>query len=157
MGDNMDFKRNKLLRITLNIVGITLFLLLSLVFYKLLIQLHYYYLFITIPMLFLSLTVIVECIIRLLLIIVSLIFGRNDNDEVNEFIENSIKKVSNLTKYVLIGIFATLLFSIMVLDITLCVFYEKYVLVALSIVIWILLYYILFRVIVKMIRKEIRL
>ena len=157
MGDNMDFKRNKLLRITLNIVGITLFLLLSLVFYKLLIQLHYYYLFITIPMLFLSLTVIVECIIRLLLIIVSLIFGRNDNDEVNEFIENAIKKVSNLTKYVLIGIFAALLFSIMVLDITLCVFYEKYILVALSIVIWILLYYILFRVIVKMIRKEIRL
>lgn len=157
MGDNMDFKRNKLLRITLNIVGITLFLLLSLVFYKLLIQLHYYYLFITIPMLFLSLTVIVECIIRLLLIIISLIFGRNDNDEVNEFIETAIKKVSNLTKYVLIGIFAALLFSIMVLDITLCVFYEKYILVALSIVIWILLYYILFRVIVKMIRKEIRL
>lgn len=157
MGDNMDFKRNKLLRITLNIVGITLFLLLSLFFYKLLIQLHYYYLFITIPMLFLSLTVIVECIIRLLLIIVSLIFGRNDNDEVNEFIENAIKKVSNLTKYVLIGIFAALLFSIMVLDITLCVFYEKYILVALSIVIWVLLYYILFRVIVKMIRKEIRL
>lgn len=157
MGDNMDFRRNKLIRITSNIVGITLFLLVSLLFYKLLVELHYYYLFITIPMLLLSLTIITQCIIRLLLLIVSLIFGRNDNDEVNDFIENSIKKVGNLTKYILIGIFAALLFSIMVLDIILCVFYEKYVLVALSIVVWILLYYILFRVIVKMIRKEIRL
>jgi ABC-type transport system involved in Fe-S cluster assembly fused permease/ATPase subunit len=108
-------------------------------------------------MLFLSLTIVLECIIKLLLVIVSLIFGRNDNDEVNEFIEKGIKGVSNLTKYVLIGIFAALLFSLMVLDIIICVFYEKYILVALSIVIWILLYYILFRVIVKMIRKEIRL
>lgn len=157
MGDNMDFKRNKLFRITSNIVGITIFLLLSLIFYKMLIEMHYYYLFITIPMLFLSLTVIAQCVLRLLLLIVSLIFGRNDNDEVNEFIEKSIKKVSSITKYVLIGIFAALLFSIMVLDIILCVFYEKYVLVALSIVVWILLYYILFRIIVKMIRKEIRL
>lgn len=157
MGDNMDFRRNKLIRITTNIVGITLFLLIFLIFYKLLVKLNYYYLFVTIPMLFLSGTVILQCIIKLLLIIVSLIFGRNDNNEVNEFIERTIKKVNNLTKYVLIGIFAALLFSIMVLDIIICVLYEKYVLVALSIVVWILLYYILFRVIVKMIRKEIRL
>ena len=153
----MDFKRNKLVRITTSIVGITLFLIIYIVIYKLLLKLNYYYLFITIPMLFLSLTIVLECIIKLLLVIVSLIFGRNDNDEVNEFIEKGIKGVSNLTKYVLIGIFAALLFSLMVLDIIICVFYEKYILVALSIVIWILLYYILFRVIVKMIRKEIRL
>lgn len=157
MGDNMDFKRNKLIRITTNIVGITIFLILSLLFYNLLIKLNYYYLFITVPMLFMSLTIIIQCVIKLLLIIVSLIFGRNDNDEVEEFIEKAIKKVNNLAKYVLIGIFAALLFSIMVLDIIMCVFYEKYILVALSIVVWILLYYILFRVIVKMIRKEIRL
>ena len=157
MGDIMFLKRNKLLRITLNIVGITLFSMLSLVTYQTLVEIQYYYLFIIIPMLFLSLTLIIECLIRLLLLIVSLIFGRNGNEEINDFIENSIKQVNRLTKYVLIGIFAALLFSIMVLDIILCVFHEKYTLVALSIVVWILLYYVLFRVIVKMIKKEIKL
>ena len=153
----MFLKRNKLLRITLNIVGITLFSMLSLVTYQTLVEIQYYYLFIIIPMLFLSLTLIIECLIRLLLLIVSLIFGRNGNEEINDFIENSIKQVNRLTKYVLIGIFAALLFSIMVLDIILCVFHEMYTLVALSIVVWILLYYVLFRVIVKMIKKEIKL
>ncbi len=157
MGDNMEFKRNKLLRMAFNIAGITVFSVLSLYFYKLLIELHYFYLFVTIPMLFLSITIVFECIIRLFLLIFSLLFGQNGNDEVNDYIENVIKKVGNLTKYVLIGIFAALLFSIMVLDIVLCVFYEKYVLVALSIVVWIMLYYALFRVIVKLIKKEIRL
>ena len=157
MGDIMFLKRNKLLRITLNIVGITLFSMLSLVTYQTLVEIQYYYLFIIIPMLFLSLTLIIECLIRLLLLIVSLIFGRNGNEEINDFIENSIKQVNRLTKYVLIGIFAALLFSIMVLDIILCVFHEMYTLVALSIVVWILLYYVLFRVIVKMIKKEIKL
>lgn len=157
MGDIMVINRNKLLRITLNIVGITLFSMLSLVTYQTLVEIQYYYLFIIIPMLFLSLTLIIECLIRLLLLIVSLIFGRNGNEEINDFIENSIKQVNRLTKYVLIGIFAALLFSIMVLDIILCVFHEMYTLVALSIVVWILLYYVLFRVIVKMIKKEIKL
>lgn len=153
----MNFKRNKLLSITLNIVIITIFLLAFVINTQLLLELKYYYLFITIPMLFLCLTMIISSVIKLLLVISSLIFGRHDNDEVNEYIEKIINKINDLTKYVLIGIFTTLLTSVMVLDIILCVLNEKYLLVALSIVVWILLYYILFRQIVKLIRKEIRL
>lgn len=153
----MNFKRNKLLSITLNIVIITIFLLAFVINTQLLLELKYYYLFVTIPMLFLCLTMIISSIIKLLLVISSLIFGRHDNDEVNEYIEKIINKINDLTKYVLIGIFTTLLTSVMVLDIILCVLNEKYLLVALSIVVWILLYYILFRQIVKLIRKEIRL
>lgn len=153
----MNFKRNKLLNITLNIVIITIFLLAFVINTQLLLELKYYYLFVTIPMLFLCLTMIISSIIKLLLVISSLIFGRHDNDEVNEYIEKIINKINDLTKYVLIGIFTTLLTSVMVLDIILCVLNEKYLLVALSIVVWILLYYILFRQIVKLIRKEIRL
>lgn len=153
----MNFKRNKLLNITLNIVIITIFLLAFVINTQLLLELKYYYLFVTIPMLFLCLTMIISSVIKLLLVISSLIFGRHDNDEVNEYIEKIINKINDLTKYVLIGIFTTLLTSVMVLDIILCVLNEKYLLVALSIVVWILLYYILFRQIVKLIRKEIRL
>jgi hypothetical protein len=153
----MNFKRNKLLSITLNIVIITIFLLAFVINTQLLLELKYYYLFVTIPMLFLCLTMIISSVIKLLLVISSLIFGRHDNDEVNEYIEKIINKINDLTKYVLIGIFTTLLTSVMVLDIILCVLNEKYLLVALSIVVWILLYYILFRQIVKLIRKEIRL
>ena len=151
----MNFKRNKLLSITLNIVIITIFLLAFVINTQLLLELKYYYLFVTIPMLFLCLTMIISSVIKLLLVISSLIFGRHDNDEVNEYIEKIINKINDLTKYVLIGIFTTLLTSVMVLDIILCVLNEKYLLVALSIVVWILLYYILFRQIVKLIRKEI--
>lgn len=153
----MNFKRNKVLNITLNIVVITFFLMCFVINYQLLIELKYYYLFVTLPMLFLSLIMILSSIIKLLLIISSLIFGRHDNDEVSEYIEKIIKKVNNLTKYILIGIFTTLLTSVMILDIILCVAHDKYLLVALSIVVWILLYYILFKQIVRIIRKEIRL
>lgn len=153
----MNFKRNKLLNITLNIVVITIFLMAFVINNQLLLELKYYYLFVTIPMLFLCVVMIISSVIKLLLIISSLIFGRHDNDEVSEYIEKIIKKINNLTKYVLIGVFTALLTSVMILDITLCVLNDKYLLVALSIVVWILLYYILFKQIVRLIRKEIRL
>ena len=68
-----------------------------------------------------------------------------------------VTKVKNICNYTLIGIFTALLTSVMILDIILCVVFEKYVLVALSIVIWVLLYYMLFTEVIKMIKKEIRL
>ena len=89
----MNFKRNKLLSITLNIVIITIFLLAFVINTQLLLELKYYYLFITIPMLFLCLTMIISSVIKLLLVISSLIFGRHDNDEVNEYIEKIINKI----------------------------------------------------------------
>lgn len=149
--------RNSFLEITKCIVNISIFLVLSIVFYELILKLHYFYLFITIPMLFLFITITLENIIIMFFQISKLIFGRNDNTEVSDFIEKSIKKVKSISKYTLIGVFTALLTSVMILDIILCVVFEKYILVALSIVIWVLLYYMLFTEVIKMIKREIRL
>ena len=149
--------RNSFLEITKCIVNISIFLVLSIVFYELILRLHYFYLFITIPMLFLFITITLENIIIMFFQISKLIFGRNDNTEVSDFIEKSIKKVKSISKYTLIGVFTALLTSVMILDIILCVVIEKYILVALSIVIWVLLYYMLFTEVIKMIKREIRL
>lgn len=152
----MILKRNKLLSITSYIISIIIYLTLSLVIYGLLVKLHYYYLFVTIPMLFLFCLLTITNIIKLILTIVSMVFGRNDNDEIIEFIDDKIDGTNTLCKYTLIGIFLTLLFSIMVLDIIYCVIKEKYTFVAFSIVIWILLYYMIFRIIIKILRNEIK-
>ena len=149
--------RNSFLEITKCIVSISIFLVLSIVFYELILKMHYFYLFITIPMLFLFITITLENIIIMFFQISKLIFGRNDNTEISEFIDKAIKKVKKICNYTLIGVFTALLTSVMILDIILCVVFEKYLLVALSIVIWVLLYYILFTEEFKMIKKEIRL
>ena len=86
-----------------------------------------------------------------------MIFGRNGNDETIIFIEKAIDFINRITKYTLIGIFTTLLFSIMVLDIIMCVNDANYSLLIISSIIWIVLFYSLLKVIVKMIKKEIRL
>lgn len=153
----MEFKRNKLKSITLYVVSLTIYLIGIFIFRNLLTQLHYYYLFATIPLLFLFVSMSICDAIKLFLNICSLVFGRHDNDEINDFIENCISFMIRLSKYILIGIFTALLSSVMILDIIVCVNYDKYVLVAISIVVWILLYYMLFANIVKMIKKEIRL
>ena len=136
--------RNSFLEITKCIVNISIFLVLSIVFYEIILIIHYLYLFITIKILFLFITITLENIIIMFFQISKLIFGRNDNTEVSDFIEKSIKKVKSISKYTLIGVFTALLTSVMILDIILCVVFEKYILVALSIVIWVLLYYMLF-------------
>ncbi len=153
----MEYKRNKIINITLYIISIVLYLTISIILYRLLITLHYFYLFIIIPMLFLFITLCITNMIKTILTLVSMIFGRNGNDEVLDYIENKIKGTNKLCKYTLIGIFITLLTSIMILDVIYCINKDKYTFVAISIVIWVLLYYLLFKIIIKMIRKEIRL
>ena len=64
---------------------------------------------------------------------------------------------NQIYKYTLIGIFIALITSVMILDIMLCVTFENYFLLTISIVIWILLYYLIFRIIVGVIKKEISL
>ena len=118
---------------------------------------HYYYLFVTIPVLFLLVALNIWNITKLILTLVSLIFGRNDNEEINRFIKNAIINVNQTCKYVLIGIFTAMLSTVMILDIIICINSNELVLLSVSIVIWILLYYLLFRNIVKMIKKEIQL
>lgn len=150
-------KRNKLINITSYIISIIFFLTLSLTLYTLFSKLHYYYLFVTIPMFLMFACLTLTNIIKIILTIVSMVFGRNDNDEVLEFIDKRIIGTNRLCKYALIGVFITLLFSIMLLDVIYCIIKEKYKLVAYSIVIWVLLYYVIFNIIIKIIKKEIKL
>ncbi len=149
-------KRDKLLNITSYIISIVIYVALAFLIYRMLVVVNYYYLFAIIPLLFMFCTLTLTNIIKLILTLVSMIFGQNGNDEVLDFIDKRIEGTNRLCKYTLIGIFLTLLFSIMLLDIIYCIYKEKYTFVALSIVIWILLFYLLFRIIVKIIKKEIK-
>lgn len=153
----MEFKRNKILNISFYIVTIIISLTASIVLYQLLVKLHYFFLFITIPMLFLFIALGLTNIIKTILTLVSMIFGRNGNDEVIEFINASLANINRLCKYTFIGIFFALLTSVMILDIIFCVNKEEYTFMAISVIVWILMYYLLFKVIIKMIKKEIRL
>ena len=155
-GDFMELKRNKILNITFYIISIIFYTIISYFIYKLLVAVSYYYLFILIPLLFLFCTLNIINIVKMLLTIVQMVFGRNDNNEVSEYIDKLIKSTNQLCKYFLIAIFTSLLTSVMILDIIYCLNKEKYTFIAFSIVIWILLYYFLFNYIVKMIRKQIR-
>jgi Na+/melibiose symporter-like transporter len=116
-----------------------------------------YYLFVVIPILFLSASIGLFNLIKLLLTIVSFIFGRNDNDETLTIINTKIYEVNQLYKFTLIGIFISLLTTVMILDIILCVTFEQYFLLAISIVIWILLYYLIFYILIKTAKKQISL
>ncbi len=153
----MNLEKNSILRLITYIASIVFYLVGIVAIYKFLFDLHYYYLFVTIPLLFLLVTLLIVNFIKMICTIISMIFGRNDNSEVNNSIKNILTYVNRICKYILIGIFAALLTSIMALDIIICIHKSLYILVSLSIVVWILLYYILFRVVVKMIRKEIKL
>ena len=84
-------------------------------------------------------------------------FSKNDNDEVLKSINKRIYEINQLYKYTLIGIFIALLTTVMILDIIVCVTFEKFNLLAISIVIWILLYYSIFYIIVKIVKKQISL
>lgn len=153
----MELKRNKIINITFYIISIILYLTISIILYKLLVTLHYFYLFITIPMLFLFSTLCLTNITKTMLTLVSMMFGKNGNEEVIEYIDNKIIGTNRFCKYTLIGIFLTLLLSVMLLDVIYCINKEEYTFLAISIVIWILLFYILFNIIIKMIKKEIKL
>jgi uncharacterized protein YacL len=82
-------------------------------------------------------------------------FSKNDNDEVLKSINKRIYEINQLYKYTLIGIFIALLTAVMILDIIVCVTFEKFNLLAISIVIWILLYYSIFYVLIKIAKKQI--
>lgn len=153
----MEIKRGKVMIITSYVVSIIVYLIVSIALYNSLVKIHYYYLFITIPLLFLFCSLIVATFIKIFLIAVSLMFDKNENDDIEKYIMDKIDDVNRTLKYVLIGIFLALLTSIMILDIVFCISKGKYEFTAISIVVWILLYYLMFTKIVKMIKKEIRL
>lgn len=151
----MITKGTKLKLITGYIVSITIFFVLSVYLYNLLITTDKYYLFIVIPILFMSLSTGLLNLLKLILTIVSFIFDRNDNDEVIKLISKVIRGLNQFYKYILIAIFISLLTTVMILDVILCVTYQQYILLAISIVIWIMLYYIIFYIIVSAIKRRI--
>ena len=153
----MNSKRHKFKLITGYIAVITIFFVLSIIFYNLLLTTNKYYLFFVIPLLFLSISTSLFNLLKLLFTIVSFMFSKNDNDEVLKSINKRIYEINQLYKYTLIGIFIALLTTVMILDIIVCVTFEKFNLLAISIVIWILLYYSIFYIIVKIVKKQISL
>ena len=153
----MNSKRHKFKLITGYIAVITIFFVLSIIFYNLLLTTNKYYLFIVIPLLFLSISTSLFNLLKLLFTIVSFMFSKNVNDEVLKSINKRIYEINQLYKYTLIGIFIALLTTVMILDIIVCVTFEKFNLLAISIVIWILLYYSIFYIIVKIVKKQISL
>lgn len=157
MGDIMSNKSTRLKLITGYIAIITILFVVSIYFYKLLLIANKYYLFIVIPILFMSVATGLFNLIKLILTIVTMIFDRNDNDEIPKFMNKVVYNINQLYKYTLIAIFITLLTSVMILDVMLCVTFEQFFLLAISIVIWILLYYLIFHIIVGIIKKEINL
>ena len=90
-GDFMELKRNKILNITFYIISIIFYTIISYFIYKLLVAVSYYYLFILIPLLFLFCTLNIINIVKMLLTIVQMVFGRNDNNEVSDYIDKLIK------------------------------------------------------------------
>ena len=157
MGDIMSNKSTRLKLITGYIAIITILFVVSIYFYKLLLIANKYYLFIVIPILFMSVATGLFNLIKLILTIVTMIFDRNDNDEIPKFMNKVVYNVNQIYKYTLIAIFITLLTSVMILDVMLCVTFEQFFLLAISIVIWIILYYLIFHIIVGIIKKEINL
>jgi len=153
----MSNKGTKLKLITGYIAITTIFFVLSIYLYNLLLIANKYYLFIVIPILFFSISTGLINLFKIIFTIISLIFDRNDNDEVPKFINKVIYNTNQLYKYILIAIFLSLLTSVMILDIILCVTFEQYVLLSISIVIWILLYYLIFLIIISIVKKRISL
>ncbi len=152
----MEFRRNKILLITTYAICFLLYLIASIISYNSIFVLNHYYLFITIPVSILFITLTIHNFIKMILIIVSLIYGKNGNSDTSDKIEEMITVTNQTCKYILIAIFVALLSSTVILDTAFCITKEKYTFLGISIVIWILLYYLLFKNIIEMIKKEIK-
>ena len=147
-------KRSKALMMTFYVVCILLYCLTTAICYKLMISIRPYFLFIIIPLLLLFLILFLSTFSKMCLIIFSSVFGKNGNDEVNDGADKALIQINKFTKYSLIALFITFLTTVMILDIILCVNKEKYTLLAISIVVWILLHTLIFREIIILIRNE---
>ena len=126
----------------------------SYVFYNALFELNYRFLILTIPALLLFLSLAISSTMKLLVIVFSMVFSRNDNTEVLEYTTALLDYINRIERYVLFGIFLVFLSSIMILDIILCAKKEQYTLISLSVVVWIFLHYLLFKNIINLVKNE---
>ena len=151
---NMDISRNKFLSITFYVICILAYVFASYVFYNALFELNYRFLILTIPALLLFLSLAISSTMKLLVIVFSMVFSRNDNTEVLEYTTALLDYINRIERYVLFGIFLVFLSSIMILDIILCAKKEQYTLISLSVVVWIFLHYLLFKNIINLVKNE---
>ena len=147
-------KRNNKWLMTFYVISIIIYCLIAAILYKYLLLVKPFFLLVLIPCLLLFTILFLSSFIKLITIIISMIFGRNGNDEVNVVADKTLRIVTKITRYSLIALFLAFLSSIMILDIILCINKEKYVLVSISIVVWILLHTLLFKNIIELIRSE---
>lgn len=91
-----------------------------------------HYLIIAIPLLLLVLILAINNVIKMLSILCLL-----PMENKGELIEKLIKKTNKLTTYSVIGIFLSLLTSVIILDIIICFKIKNYILIIIAIIVWI--------------------
>ena len=91
-----------------------------------------HYLIIAIPLLLLVLILAINNVIKMLSILCLL-----PMENKGELVEKLIKKTNKLTTYSVIGIFLSLLTSVIILDIIICFKIKNYILIIIAIIVWI--------------------
>ena len=150
----MNFKRNKLASITLYIVCNMLFLLGIAICYQEFMNVEPYFLIVLIPCSVLFVLLFLSSFVKLIIIIMSMVFGGNDNEDTVDAMDKSLVFVNKITKYALAALYVAFLSSVMILDVILCISKERYTLAGISITVWILLHTILFKQIINIARNE---
>ena len=148
--------RNEILNITFYIITITVCMFIALLLILSLHSMNPYYLFIAIPVLFLTIILSLSNFIKIILTLLLMGLRRNGNFTTVDTMRNIIDGVNKITKNTLIAIFISLLTSVMILDIALCLYKDEINLLSYSLVMWIVIYYYLFDFIKYKIRKDIR-
>lgn len=149
-------KRNEVLNITFYIITITICMFIGIVLFLYLYKMNTYYLFIAIPMLFLSLILTISNFIKIILTLLLMGLRKNGNFTTVDLMYRIIDGVNKVTKNILIAIFVSLLTSVMILDVALCLYKDKINLLSYSLIMWILIYYFLYDFIRYKIKKDIR-
>lgn len=90
-----------------------------------------HYLIIAIPLLLLVLILAINNVIKMLSILCLL-----PMENKGELVEKLIKKTNKLTTYSVIGIFLSLLTSVIILDIIICFKIKNYILIIIAIIVW---------------------
>ena len=148
--------RDELLNITFYIMVVTMSFIGYGLLYTSLYKVNIYYLFIIIPVLFLCFSLGISNLFKIIFTLLIMGLKKNGNYTTVDLMYRIIDGVNVITKYVLVAIFITLLSSIMLLDIMLCIIKDKMNLLAYSIIIWVLIYYVLFNFIKIRIKKNVR-
>lgn len=112
-------------------------------------KLTIYYIVLLVPMLILFSILAISFNIKIILTIIELIFGQNDNDEVSFKLNNYRERLNLIVEYSLIILLVIIMIVIIILNIILCIKKAKYILLIISIILWLFLIYSLLKLILK--------